>query len=482
MENHPEEQPVQQENAASYELCEDHLAQVEKDALPEQPQEFHPREPPLNGKFRGDLGSLENEDSAHDEKAHNRVFCFGNAECDQFYIDGENFESKRPVEVPFFGKAKVKVMKIACGTQHSMVLSENGKVFTWGNADDGCLGREIIQRSTIPGEVVLPIAVDLISTGESHSICANSLTGAIFIWGTIKSSLKGKLFNHSSPKEMNFYTFNRKGIQDLKSGANHIVVLSGKKAFTWGDNDTGALGTHFREHMEEKKIFEPNGLKVTNVVRIFVGANNTFLQNAKGHIYGCGLNNYGQVGIDQNGSDDYVVRIPEPVPALDGLEVAEIVGGEHHTIVLMKNGAVYGAGRNDDGQLGELNESDSIGGFKRLDHIDNIEHVISANHYNYAKQKKEDSYYAWGFGMSFVLANGREDSLTEARKINNEKFFTEGFPSYVSLGHSFVSFSINPLGNSDLLKKVIAESKPKKRLPASKLAREDAKKVHAFNN
>lgn len=482
MENHPEEQPVQQQNEAPCEPCEDQPTHVENASPQEHHNDNQSQECHENGQVCEESDSCQQEESQKDQKSYNKVFCFGNAECDQFYIDDDNFESKRPVEVPFFGQAKLKIMKIACGTQHSMVLSEDGKVFTWGNADDGCLGREITQRSTIPGEVVLPIAVDLISAGESHSICANSLTGAIFIWGTIKSSLKGKLFNHTTPKEMNFYTFNRKGIQDLKSGANHIVVLSGKKAFTWGDNDTGALGTHFREHMEEKKIFEPNGLSVANVVRIFVGANNTFLQNAKGHIYGCGLNNYGQMGIDQNGSEDYVVRTPEPIPELDGLEVAEIIGGEHHTIVLMKDGAVYGAGRNDDGQLGELNESDAIGGFKRLDHIDNIEHVISANHYNYAKEKDEDSYYAWGFGMSFVLANGREDSLTEARKINNEKFFTEGFPSYVSLGHSFVSFAINPLGSNDLLKQTIQESKPKKRAPAAKLTRETAKRIQNADN
>lgn len=39
--------------------------------------------------------------------------------------------------------------------------------------------------------------------------------------------------------------------------------------------------------------------------------------------------------------------------------------------------------------------------------------VLSANHYNYAKDI-ENNFYAWGFGNSYVLGNGKEDSLSEA--------------------------------------------------------------------
>jgi alpha-tubulin suppressor-like RCC1 family protein len=362
-----------------------HTPTTQIDTAPVEEQTIHQKEPGTETPVQED---------------QNKVFCYGNAECDQFYIDEDNFESKRPVEVEFYRHSdKIRIIKIACGTQHSMILTEQGKVFTWGNADDGCLGRIVTERSTIPDEVLLPSPVDLISAGESHSICANSKTGKIFLWGTIKSSLKG----------------------------------------------------------------------------IFTGANNTFIQNSKGNIWGCGLNNYGQLAIPQI-EDDYVVRLPEKIPGLIGSEVKDIVGGEHHSLVLMNDGSVYGAGRNDDAQLGELDDQDCKGLFQKLSHLPSVEKLITANHFNYAKETDQDAYYAWGFGMSFVLANGREESLNEARKVNNEKFFVEGFPSYMSLGHSFVSFTTNPLGSLALLSERV--SPPKKRRSPVKLAKDDLKKMN----
>jgi len=44
---------------------------------------------------------------------------------------------------------------------------------------------------------------------------------------------------------------------------------------------------------------------------------------------------------------------------LRGLDLSDIVGGEHHTLALEANGDVYSWGRHDDGQIGlgsEVNE------------------------------------------------------------------------------------------------------------------------------
>lgn len=44
--------------------------------------------------------------------------------------------------------------------------------------------------------------------------------------------------------------------------------------------------------------------------------------------------------------------MPKEVEGLDGLDVKDVRGGEHFTLVLTKEGHVYGFGRNDDHQLG----------------------------------------------------------------------------------------------------------------------------------
>lgn len=53
-----------------------------------------------------------------------------------------------------------------------MLLTSYGRVFSFGCNDDGVLGRE--GNESTPGLVDLPVRVDLLSTGDSHCVCASS--------------------------------------------------------------------------------------------------------------------------------------------------------------------------------------------------------------------------------------------------------------------------------------------------------------------
>lgn len=75
---------------------------------------------------------------------YSQLFCFGQASCDQFQyvVNGEEYyEAKKPFEfVPFF-QLKIKIVSLKCGSMHSVVLDENGDLYSWGNNDSGQLGR-----------------------------------------------------------------------------------------------------------------------------------------------------------------------------------------------------------------------------------------------------------------------------------------------------------------------------------------------------
>lgn len=58
-----------------------------------------------------------------------------------------------------------------------------------------------------------------------------------------------------------------------------------------------------------------------------------------------GLNNYGQLGIGHTNDS----LLPTEITAFRGLDIVNMVGGEHHTVALEKGGEVYAFGRNDDG-------------------------------------------------------------------------------------------------------------------------------------
>lgn len=89
-----------------------------------------------------------------------------------------------------------KIVDIACGHQHGLALSENGRVFAWGKADRGQIGCG--DRSLKSNMVRSPILVQglediqAIACGFAHNV-ALSKKGTMYLWGTIQSSDKNSL-------------------------------------------------------------------------------------------------------------------------------------------------------------------------------------------------------------------------------------------------------------------------------------------------
>ena len=75
---------------------------------------------------------------------------------------------------------------------HNLLISNYGKVYSWGCNDDGALGRSGgIEK--IPGLVDLPCPIDMIAAGDSHSIFGNSTNGLIYMCGVYRNLFKGNM-------------------------------------------------------------------------------------------------------------------------------------------------------------------------------------------------------------------------------------------------------------------------------------------------
>jgi len=98
-------------------------------------------------------------------------------------------------------------------------------------------------------KVDLKHKVDIISSGLSHSMVGSSTTGYMYFWGKLRSSDK-ILRQESQPVFVDNYYFTRKGITDIKSGNNHILVLSGSRVYPFGDVSYGALGNMFKREKD----------------------------------------------------------------------------------------------------------------------------------------------------------------------------------------------------------------------------------------
>jgi len=83
-----------------------------------------------------------------------------------------------------------EVVDICAGGMHTVCLTKEGKVLTFGCNDEGALGRITSDREDAEftaGEVELPGEVIQISAGDSHT-AALLKDGRVFTWGTFRDS------------------------------------------------------------------------------------------------------------------------------------------------------------------------------------------------------------------------------------------------------------------------------------------------------
>lgn len=246
---------------------------------------------------------------------------------------------------------------------HTLILLTNGEVYSLGVNDDGALGRNTEEgeaKEGIPGKVDLPVPIDMISAGDSNSMACNSANSMIFQWGVYRNILKGNISKVTIPTRIGEKELGKKKIKKILSGDNHTLVLADGKVFVWGDSECGILGRLPTERRLVQQGLNIEGLGVRNVENIFTGAYHSFLTQRKKRksetgeeeyysvLLAWGLNNYGQLGLGTTQN----TQIPTVIKEFEGVEIKDVKGGEHHTIVLTGEGELYGFGNNDEGQTG----------------------------------------------------------------------------------------------------------------------------------
>lgn len=133
----------------------------------------------------------------------------------------------------------IGVVELAAGTHHSLALTKDGKVYSFGRGDYGQLGLgSTVEHNTpqlIPADHFAGLQADdeiiRISTGQSHSL-AWTKNGVGFAWGFGESLqlTNGEEEDETKPYLMNGQQLEGKRIEQLGGGAQHTVVLVRDKA------------------------------------------------------------------------------------------------------------------------------------------------------------------------------------------------------------------------------------------------------------
>ena len=134
------------------------------------------------------------------------------------------------------GLASRAVAQVACGKSHSVALTAEGDVYTWGGGDAGQLGSGRTGPSFVPRYVsaLQGTPVAMIATGASHC-AALSVYGRVYTWG---EALCGQL-GHGKPlhaQKLPVEVADLPDCQAVACGDCHTVALTAEHGdvYAWG--------------------------------------------------------------------------------------------------------------------------------------------------------------------------------------------------------------------------------------------------------
>ena len=277
-----------------------------------------------------------------------RLYTFGNNDWGQLGHGNSKTYTKPNVVKTLKGN---RVKAVACGRSHTLVISESG-VFSFGAGADSQLGHGDNKDYNVPKkiEAFCDKNIKQISCGAEHSAAVTE-NGELFVWGSGSEGQLGLgVVECERPSLLKF----RSKVTFVACGYYHTAVITELgKLYTFGDDESGKLGLEDNQCQDTE---QPQEVKTLNepVVSVACGGNHTAVLTKRGSLFTFGSGMHGQLGHGPSFQD---MSLPKLVSTLQGKFLTTVSCGESHTAVLTKNGEMYTFGDGRHGKLGMGDES-----------------------------------------------------------------------------------------------------------------------------
>ncbi|KAL9641695.1 hypothetical protein ABK040_016392 [Willaertia magna] len=231
----------------------------------------------------------------------NKLLGFGKNKDGQLGLGRADDFVSEITEIPldcFKNNTHEKVIDICCGLNHTIALTNFSNIIGCGWNNSGQLGKSGNGSNFQLNKIFTKSKnVKMIRCGSNMSLI---LTNRDVLYGTGETtSVMGRLHEFTIIKEFKDILSEDDYITNFECGACHSVFLTCfKKLFIYGSNMMGQLGggssvKAFDNIVEWKKTDLPFNEKVLTIA---CGLHHTILLTERSRIFVCGYNDYGQLG------------------------------------------------------------------------------------------------------------------------------------------------------------------------------------------
>ena len=260
-------------------------------------------------------------------------------------------------------------MSVACGLQHTLVVSSAASIYAWGYGADGQLGFPAQEDIFVPTRIdtVAMSAVDVVMVAASgNSSAAVAKDGTVYTWGYCHTGREGPYpATIKEPTRRDKTAFGGSPAVMVACGTHHTMVLTADgRLWTFGKGSNGQLGHGGVEFQLEgggadwmyKGVLAPTPIThfsevlKTKIVMMAAGEEHSMALTAEGVVYTWGSNKSFALG--HQGVGVYGTPVMLERASFTGSNVVYIQAGDHHSAAVTKEGTLFMWGCESDGVLG----------------------------------------------------------------------------------------------------------------------------------
>ena len=208
---------------------------------------------------------------------------------------------------PRFCVYGVPIRLLACGDEHAAFVTNTNFIYTMGNNRSGQLG----VRDTSVSNTNSPMLVEQmqgfqivsVSCGGNHTVVATD-RGEVYSWGEGRYGALGVIDTETDQHRPQKVIFQEDAnchekvvkVVQVSAGHKHTAFLDDAGVvFACGNNELGQLGIASRSVQQMPKQMENFDHEAKMVS---CGIHHTLILTTKGHVYGVGANTEGQLGVN----------------------------------------------------------------------------------------------------------------------------------------------------------------------------------------
>ncbi|XP_012274821.1 RCC1 and BTB domain-containing protein 1 [Orussus abietinus] len=255
---------------------------------------------------------------------------------------GDAHSTLFPKKVEALCDKDVKTFAYGSGP-HVLALTNKGDIYSWGHNGYCELGNGSSNQGLVPtliGQNLAEKVVIDIACGSHHSLALTN-EGEVYAWGQNNCGQVGNGIgaNHGTPRKVNSGLAGKKVVTVTCGQTSSMAVTDNGEVYGWGYNGVGQLG--IGNYVNQLNPFKVSALVGVVIDKVVCGYAHTLALSDEGVLYTWGGNSFGQLGIGNKANACSPIKVDTLGSGMGRISDIAALHYNHISVAVGQGGRVF---------------------------------------------------------------------------------------------------------------------------------------------